>query len=185
MRDQVNATIEELHHEPGKAEIVEGQLIRMAPTGDLPGIVALNIVISLRAYEMATARGRAYGDNVGFEVDLPGRQSFSPDAAFYVGPRSGGNFLQGAPWLAVEVRSQSDYGPQAEREMAEKRSDYFAAGTQVVWDVDVLRERVVRVYRASDPDTPVVYRQGEIAEAEPALPQWRLPINEVFAHTED
>jgi Uma2 family endonuclease len=64
--------------------------------------------------------------------------------------------------------------------MAEKRKDYFAAGTLVIWDVDVLREEVVRVYRASDPDNPVIYRRGEVAEAEPAVPGWRVPVEELF-----
>jgi hypothetical protein len=40
--------------------------------------------------------------------------------------------------------------PAAERAMAEKRADYFAAGTLVVWDVDTLKDHVVRAYRASD-----------------------------------
>ncbi len=62
-------------------------------------------------------------------------------------------FFQGAPVFAVEVRSEGDYGPRAEREMAAKRADYFAAGTLVVWDVDLLSENVVRVYRANDPAT--------------------------------
>jgi len=100
--------------------------------------------------------------------------------AFYVGPRAGGRFLEGAPRLAVEVRSESDYGPRAERAMAEKRGDYFAAGTQVVWDVDMLREERVLVYRASDPGHPAVYHRGEIAEAEPALPGWRLAVDAIF-----
>src|SRR5206468_6473434 len=39
--------------------------------------------------------------------------------------------------LAVEVRSDEDRGPAAERSMAAKRDDYFAAGSQAVWDVDV------------------------------------------------
>lgn len=30
---------------------------------------------------------------------------------------------------AVEVRSEGDYGPLAEEKVAEKRADYFAAGT--------------------------------------------------------
>ena len=64
--------------------------------------------------------------------------------------------------------------------MAEKRGDYFAAGTQVVWDVDVLREERVLVYRDSDPAHPAVYRRGEIAEAEPALPGWRLAVDALF-----
>ena len=41
---------------------------------------------------------------------------------------------------------------RAEREIAAKRAEYFAAGTLVVWDVDLLSENVVRVYRANDPD---------------------------------
>jgi Uma2 family endonuclease len=80
----------------------------------------------------------------------------------------------------VEVRSETDYGPSAERALAEKRADYFAAGTKVVWDVDVLREEVVRVYRASAPEEPVTFRRGEIAEAEPALPGFRMPVDALF-----
>ena len=57
-----------------------------------------------------------------------------------------------APVFAVEVRSEGDYGPAAEREMAAKRADYFAAGTKVVWDVDLLSDDVVRVYRADSPE---------------------------------
>ena len=45
-------------------------------------------------------------------------------------------FIEGAPTFAVEVRSENDYGPAAEVALAEKREDYFAAGTTVVWDVD-------------------------------------------------
>ena len=87
---------------------------------------------------------------------------------------------QGAPIFAAEVRSEDDYGPAAERAMAAKRADYFAAGTQVVWDVDVLRERLIRAYRATAPDAPAVYRRGERADAEPALPGWTFPVDEVF-----
>jgi len=39
---------------------------------------------------------------------------------------------------------------------------------------------VVKVYRASDPDHLTVYRRGEIAEAEPAVPGWRMPADELF-----
>ena len=65
--------------------------------------------------------------------------------------------------------------------MTAKRSDYFAAGTLVVWDVDALREKLVRVYRSTDPGNPTIYRAGEIAEAEPALPGWTMAVDEVFS----
>ena len=157
---KTQATIDNLYHVPenGQAEIVNRELRLMSPTGDMPGRADAQILVFLLANERRTGVGRAYGDNVGLIVDLPNRKSFSPDAAYYIGPRTGGKFLEGAPIFAVEVRSERDYGPAAEREMAAKRHDYFAAGTQVVWDVDVLGSEAIRVYRATDPDTPGVRR---------------------------
>ena len=91
-------------------------------------------------------------------------------------------FYEGAPVFATEVRSEGDYGPQAEREMSAKRADYFEAGMLVVWDVDLLTEEfTVKVYRAADPLQPTGYRRGEMAEAEPAVPGWKMPVDDLFA----
>jgi len=179
MSTQRKATIEDLYRARGKAEIVEGELVRMSPTGDLPNRAAGAIYASLRVHERR-AGGRAYTDNAGFRVNLPHRDSLSPDAAFYVGRSSGMRFLEGAPVFAAEIRSESDYGPAAEEEMAAKRADYFAAGTLVVWDVDLLGESVVRVFRSAKPNEPTVYHRGEMAEAEPAVPGWSFPVDELF-----
>jgi len=153
--------------------------VMMSPTGDEPGDAAGSIYVSLREYAKKFG-GKAYTDNVGFLVSLPNRKSFCPDASYYVGPRAGMKFLSEAPIFAAEVRSEGDYGPQAEREMVAKRTDYFAAGTKVVWDVDLLSDEVVRVYGADSPMTPNVYGRGETAEAEPAVPGWKFPVDELF-----
>ena len=183
MATKPRATIEDLYRVPdhGKAEIVNGELVLMAPTGFLPSRASLNIAASLREYERRTKAGFAFADNAGFRVNLPNRESFSPDAAFYTGQHTGMRFLEGAPVFAVEIRSESDYSPAAEKAMTEKRADYFAAGTLVVWDVDLLGNDTIRVYRASDPSNPTIYRRGGVAEAEPALPGWRMPVDELFA----
>ena len=182
MSAKTQATIEDLYlvRESGKAEIVNGELRLISPTGDMPSRAGLAIVVSLHAHERRTGKGRCYPDNAAFIVTLPNRRSFSPDAAYYLGPRAGGKFLEGAPVFAAEVRSERGYGPAAERELAAKRRDYFAAGTLVVWDVDVLKEELVRMYRASEPDHPKVYRRGDLAEAEPALPGWTFPVEDLF-----
>ena len=125
--------------------------------------------------------GRAYPDNAGFLVDLPNRRSFSPDAAWYTGPSTGMKFLEGAPIFAAEVRSEDDYGRSAERAMAQKRADYFTAGTLVVWDVDLLSPDVIKSYISEDPETPRIFRRGDIADAEPAVPGWRIPVDELFS----
>src|SRR3954453_6320163 len=168
--------IAELYKVPGKAEIVGGRIVMMAGTGDMPGSAALAITISLRLYAKKNG-GRAYGDNVAFLVDLPNRKSFSPDAAYYTGPRTQMKFLSEAPVFAAEVRSEGDYGRAAEREIAAKRVDYFAAGTKVVWDVDLLSEDVVCVYREDSPEQPRMYRRGDTAEADPAVPGWAFPVD--------
>jgi Uma2 family endonuclease len=171
--------IAELYQIDGKAEIVNGRIVMMSPTGHNPGRAGGIIFMSLRAYEKK-ARGVALPDNVGFLTDLPHRKSFCPDVAFYTGPDTGMKFPSQAPDFAVEVRSESDYGPKAEREMAAKRADYFAAGTKVVWDVDLLSDDVVRAYRAESPEQPTIYRRGETAKAEPAVPGWTFAIDELF-----
>ncbi len=177
---KIRATTEDLYRVEGKAELVHGEIVEMPPIGDEPNTASLEVVVSLREYARHTGRGRAYTDGAGFKVNLPHRESFSPDAAYHIGPRAGMRFLEGAPIFAVEVRSENDYGPAAERAMKEKRADYFACGTQVVWDVDLLSEDVIKVYRASDPDNPMIYRRGDIAEAEPAVPEWRMSVDDLF-----
>ena len=183
MTRKARATIEDLYHVPenGKAELVNGEIVLMPPTGDMPSRASFNIALSLREYERHTNAGRAYPDNVGFRVNLPHRESFSPDAAFYTGQHTGMKFLEGAPNFAAEIRSEGDYGAAAKAGMTRKRADYFTAGTLVVWDVDLLSEGVVRVYRATDPDHPTIYRRGDLAEAEPAVPSWAMPVDDLFS----
>ena len=183
MSTKTQATVDDLYRVPenGKAEIVNGELVLMSPSGGVPGRAAGEIFISLREYERRMGGGYAFPDNVGFIVNLPHRRSFSPDAAFFKGELRGGKFLEGAPIFAVEVRSDEDYGPAAEVQMAAKRADYFAAGTLVVWDVDVLREKVVRVFRSSQQDQAKVYSAGDTAEAEPAVPGWTMAVNDLLA----
>lgn len=163
-----------------KAEIIDGEIVPMSPTGGKPSRASGLIFAGLLAYERRTGHGVALPNNAGFIVDLPHRASFSPDAAYVVGKVLDQDFIEGAPVFAVEVRSKHDYGAQAERAIRAKIADYFAAGTLVVWDVDVLREQVIRVYRVSDPDRPAVYRAGDEAEAEPAVPGWRFPVAEIL-----
>jgi len=174
------ATIADLYRVPGKAELVNGEIVHMSPASAGHGRVGTRILQSLLEYEERTRSGMAFGDNVGFVVDLPHRQSFSPDVAYFIGAISEQEFVDGAPTFAVEIRSPEEFGPAAERKIAAKREDYFAAGTQVVWDVDMIREKVVRVYRASAPDHPTIYRVGDTADAELALPGWTMPVSDLM-----
>ncbi len=178
------ATLDDLMKVEGKAELINGRIVPIMPSGDFPGTVAFEIAVKLREYAVHLGKGKAYSDNVGFALSAPlpnGRMSFSPDAAFVVasaGPKNM-RFYPGAPDFAVEVRRENDYSPRAEREIAAKRAEYFLAGTQVVWDVDPVGETITSC-KATDPTSPAVFSRGDTADAEPAVPGWRLKVDDIF-----
>lgn len=181
---QTRHTLDDLMRYDGKAELIGGRIVPLIASGDLPGTVAFEVAVSLRAYVKASGSGRAYADNVGFRLTFPiasDRESFSPDAAFLADPPTTNRmkFVPSPPTFAVEVRSEGDYGPAMDREHADKRADYFEAGTLAVWDVDPLA-KTVTLYRAADPLTPVVFRPGDTADAEPAVPGWRVAVADLF-----
>lgn len=182
MVTRTEATIDDLANAPddGRYELIDGKLMRMPPTGFMPSLVAGEIFVALRDYARRSRGGYALPDGVAYIVNLSHRRSFSPDASFTrSAPENKMRFVDGAPVFAVEVRSEGDYGPAAERAYAAKRAEYFAAGTTVMWDVDPVRQ-TISSYAVDTPDTPSVFHHGEIADAEPALPGWRVPTADIF-----
>lgn len=180
---QARATLDDLYRTEGQAELIGGRIVRMA-TGHRPNEVAGNIFMSLKLFVRAKKKGHAYTDSMGYAVpEMPsGRESFSPDASYYDGPLPANlmRFVEGPPTFAAEVRSENDYGAGADAEYAAKRADYFAAGTLAVWDIDPLAETVT-LYRAGAPARPLIFAKGAAADAEPAVPGWRIAVNDVFA----
>jgi Uma2 family endonuclease len=178
------ATLTDLHGVEGKAELIGGRIVRFMAAGDFPGLVAENIFVDLRNFTKKIGKGRAHANGVGYAVPelRSGRESFSPDASCHFGPLPARRmrFIEGSPTFAAEVRSENDYGPATELEMAAKRDDYFTAGTLVVWDVNPEAE-IVTKYCADDPSKPVAFRMGDIADAEPAVPGWTMAVADIFA----
>lgn len=173
------ATLADLARVTDKAELIGGRIVPLMPTGHLPNLVAGRVFRRLADHADATGHGVAFTDNMGFAVPplSTGRESFSPDAAYYTGPPPARpmRFVTGPPDFAVEVRSEGDYGPAAEAGLADKRAEYFEAGTAVVWDVDPVAGEVRR-FRAGEA-TPTVFGRGTEADAEPAVPGWRVSVD--------
>jgi Uma2 family endonuclease len=79
-----------------------------------------------------------------------------------------------APNLVIEVLSASNTGPEMER----KRGEYFAAGVQVIWEVDP-KTRTVDVYTT---DGSVTRLSGvETIDGGAVLAGFALPLGELFA----
>jgi hypothetical protein len=177
------ATVEDLYRIEGRAELIGGKILRFPLGGYLPNTVAGNILASLHEYSKRSGMGDPYTCGIAYVVTpLPsGRETFSPSVSYFIGqpPSNPMHFIEGPPTFAVEVREENDFGSEAEIRLATKRADYFAAGTAVVWDVDPIAE-TVSVYRPANPDLPVIVRQGDVADAKPAVPAWRMVVSDIF-----
>ena len=175
------ATVADLYRTEGKAELIDGRIVLYPPKGRAPSSAKGKILCSLHDHAERTGVGEANSTSLGYVIPrLPnGRESFCADTSYYRGPLPDDpwSFIYGTPTFAVEVRGEPDFGPVADAQMADKREDYFQAGTLVVWDVDPLAH-TISVYRRHQ--TPIVFQRGQTADAEPAVPGWRITVDEVF-----
>ncbi len=73
MATKVRATIDDLFRVAGdgKAELVNGQVVLMLPTGGMPSVAAGAIVVSLHLHAPRTKKACAVGDNAAFRVSYP------------------------------------------------------------------------------------------------------------------
>ena len=117
-------TIADLMNEPGKAELIGGRIVRLMATGFRPNRVTFKIARLLDDDVTATGLGVVCTDGIGFAVPelTSGRESFSPDVAYYHGPLPPDDidFISGPPTLAVEVRSKTDKGKSADQSVKSK-----------------------------------------------------------------
>lgn len=163
---------------PGKrAELVQGVLVEMAPTGDVHGELALWLGHLILQHIVANDLGTATGAETGFVLSTDPDTVRAPDVGFISKARLApmtGRFYRLAPDLAVEVVSPSDTGA----EIMHKADDYLRAGTRLVWVIypDL---RVVAVYRPDQPS--VVLRGDERLEGGDTLPGFSITVNDVFS----
>ena len=180
---ETRATIVDLHGVEGQAELINGRIVRLPGHGPLIGRVVGGIARSLYLYEQRAGIGEVHTSTLGYVVPKlkSGRESFCADVSYYIGmpPENPMEFIDGSPIFAVEIRDEFDYGPDAEIAMAAKRADYFEAGTRVVWDVDAIGKQI-RSYRSDEPASANPFARGDVAHAEPAVPDWRIDVASIF-----
>lgn len=160
-----------------KYELYDGELIVMAPPGDVHGRGQGNILVHL--YQEAEQRGLGeYRGEVGIILRRNPDRVVGPDAAFILtaslpARTSPEGYLETIPEIVVEVRSKNDTAP----EIVAKADEYFRAGVRSVWVLDPAA-RTVADHR---PDTSVrVFHEADALTCD-LLPGFSVPVARLFA----
>ena len=133
-------------------ELVKGGLIELMVASDEPEEAVILTGMSLGSYVYPTRMGKVYGSNRGY-VTGPASPATSrmPDVSFVSNarldqPDLAGMLYDGAPDLAVEIRSESN----TPAEIAQKVAECLNDGGKAVWVID-LDSRTLTVHTADAP----------------------------------
>jgi Uma2 family endonuclease len=163
----------------GRRELIEGEVIEMAPAGAAHGRHANRIAYLLtRFVEDNGVEGEVYAAETGFRLSRDPDTVRAPDAAFVTSDRLPGGtpegYLDGAPDLAAEVLSPND----THAEIVEKVAKYLSAGTRLVWVIDSTRRNCL-VFRPGEAK-PTVLGETDDLDGADVLPGFRVKVAEVF-----
>jgi Uma2 family endonuclease len=160
-------------------ELVQGEILRMSPTGPLHGEIALTIGAAIRNWVGQHKKGKAYAAETGFILSRDPDTVRAPDAAFVASTelaeqqKRKKGFFEGAPDLVVEVMSPGD----TDEEVRMKVLDYLNAGTRLIWIVSP-RTQTVTVYQSLS-EIKVLTRE-ETLDGGDVLPGLTIAVSEIF-----
>jgi Uma2 family endonuclease len=137
------AEFEQLPDEPGKQELLDGELIRLPPSK------TRNMRIAERLYEILKQELDRAGESLQlgrvhmeFGYKIGASAWLQPDVSIEYEGQTENDYLEGAPALAVEVISESNRADQMDR----KVKKYLSGGAIEVWVV-YPKTRCVWVFR--------------------------------------
>jgi Uma2 family endonuclease len=161
-------------------ELVEGQLVRMVPSGGGASSLALRLGARIEAFVEQHNLGAVTGADG--EFDLGHGTALAPDVAFVraerVPPPTSPIYEKAwplAPDLAVEVASPNQHRPA----MARKAQHYLNAGTRLVWVVWPKRKEV-DVWRPGDTKPSTTLGVDDALDGLDILPGFTYPVKRLF-----
>jgi Uma2 family endonuclease len=166
---------EQLPDQPGKQELIRGELIEMPPADYKHHLIADRIFGFLKvAIQQAHARGEA-GDlgeafrEMGYR--LPGEGWLQPDVSVTHSGQRVEKYLIGAPAVAVEVISPSNTAKRIDA----KAELYFQFGAREVWRFLPKKKQVM----IQVPGSIRVIAEDSVITT-PLLPGLALSVKEIF-----
>jgi Uma2 family endonuclease len=156
-------------------ELERGVVVPVNPPGYPHGAIAVAIAAALHAFVRAQKLGVVVVES-GCTVRRNPDTVRGPDVSYVRRERAvarTSGYLDGAPDLAVEIRSPGD----SMRELISHADEYIAAGAQMVWLVDP-DSSTVRVHRAGAPAT--MLKAGDVLDGGDVLSGFSMEIAAVF-----
>jgi len=166
-------------------EIVNGEIVEMAPNGVGHHRVTGNIYRILDAYVLTNDVGEVFMDGLlcilKEDEDKNIRETRVPDTCFIRKERlppddEAVSPFHGAPDLVIEVASPDETADI----IAAKIKDYFAAGAEQVWVADPVT-REVHQHRRDTPGNIRVYREAKQLDVDSLFPGLTLTTQDFFA----
>ncbi|NJL05589.1 MAG: Uma2 family endonuclease [Chloroflexaceae bacterium] len=165
------------HDDHRQYELVRGELRQMSPANSVHGNLEFRFAVALGKYLEQHPLGEGYTGDTGFQLSAEPLTIRSPDLAFIRTERlptgSRPAFLPLAPDLVIEIVSPSE----SARTIAEKVSDYLAAGTRLLWIV-YPEQQHVHEYRAAHAFH--IYHAGDTLDGRDVLPGFRFALAALF-----
>lgn len=159
-------------------ELIEGELIEMAPAGGRHGNIGIRIAGLLFQHVDKDDLGELFGADCGFLLQRNPDTVRAPDAAFIAMERippdgipSG--YIDTIPDLVVEVVSPSDRAGQVQA----KFEQWIEHGVKLVWLVHP-EQRSITVYRSLSEVHAL--HEGDTLTGDPVLPGFSCPVAKVF-----
>ena len=159
-------------------ELIEGELIEMAPAGLRHGEIAATVALLIGHHVRQKDLGSIFVADPGFFLQRDPDTVRAPDVAFIAKNRlsPGGapaGYSEIVPDLVVEVVSPNDRAGQVQA----KIKQWIEHGVKLVWLVHP-EQRSITVYR-SVRDVQVLH-EGDTLTGDPVLPDFSCPVAEIF-----
>ncbi len=159
-----------------RVELVRGKVVHLMPPLFIHSICVKRVSDALSAWADRTGRGFVSVE-ASFLLSRDPDIVRAPDVFFVTNEHLQGqkfdSYIEGAPLLAVEVKSKNETLDS----LLDKAAEYLQAGSQQVWIVQPGRQRVLVL---SQDDSEISYRIGESISGGEALPGLDLSVAEVF-----
>jgi Uma2 family endonuclease len=168
---------EQLPDEPGKCELLEGEVVRMPPAKRKHMKTTEQLYLLLREAVRELLRRRpelGLGEvhmEMGYRMGSAPQSWLQPDVSITHADQSGDDYYEGAPLIAIEVASES----QSAAHLEAKAQMYLSHGAREVWLI-YPKTGHVWICRAGK---PTVEQQEQAIRSE-VLPGVEIRLDDIF-----